>query len=68
MTVAGGQRGCIRAVEEAMDKHRVKTFVDHVFLDMAGVMVAGMGYPGVKTGLFRTMTGKGGARAPLAKR
>jgi 2-polyprenyl-3-methyl-5-hydroxy-6-metoxy-1,4-benzoquinol methylase len=42
-----------------MDKDRIKAFVDRVFADMAGAMVAGMGYLGVKTGLFRAMAGKG---------
>jgi 2-polyprenyl-3-methyl-5-hydroxy-6-metoxy-1,4-benzoquinol methylase len=42
-----------------MDKDRVKAFVDRVFADMAGAMTAGMGYLGVKTGLFRVMAGKG---------
>jgi 2-polyprenyl-3-methyl-5-hydroxy-6-metoxy-1,4-benzoquinol methylase len=42
-----------------MDKDRVKSFADRVFGDMAGAMVAGMGYVGVKTGLFRAMAGKG---------
>jgi 2-polyprenyl-3-methyl-5-hydroxy-6-metoxy-1,4-benzoquinol methylase len=42
-----------------MDKDRVRTFADRVFGDMAGAMVAGMGYLGAKTGLFRAMAGKG---------
>ncbi len=42
-----------------MDKERVKTFMDKVFGDMAGAMGAGLGYVGVKTGLFRAMAGTG---------
>jgi 2-polyprenyl-3-methyl-5-hydroxy-6-metoxy-1,4-benzoquinol methylase len=46
-----------------MDKDKVKAFSDKVFADMAGAMTAGMGYVGVKTGLFRAMAGKGPMRA-----
>ena len=42
-----------------MDKDKIKNFADQVFGDMAGAMTAGMGYVGVKTGLFRAMAGKG---------
>ncbi len=42
-----------------MDKDRVKAFADRAFADMAGAMTAGMAYLGVKTGLFRAMSGKG---------
>ncbi len=42
-----------------MDKDRVKAFADRVFGDMAGAMTAGLGFVGVKTGLFRAMAGKG---------
>jgi len=42
-----------------MDKDTVKGFADKVFADMAGAMTAGMGYVGTKTGLFRSMSGKG---------
>ena len=42
-----------------MDRDKVKNFADKVFGDMAGAMTAGMGYVGVKTGLFRAMAGKG---------
>lgn len=42
-----------------MDKERVKTFSDKIFADMAGAMTAGLGYIGVKTGIFRAMAGKG---------
>jgi hypothetical protein len=42
-----------------MDKDTVKAFADKVFADMAGAMTAGMGYVGTKTGLFRSMAGRG---------
>lgn len=42
-----------------MDKERVKAFVEKVFGDMAGAMTSGLGFIGVKTGLFRAMAGKG---------
>ena len=42
-----------------MDKDRLKRFTDQVFRDMAGAMSAGLAYLGVRTGLFRTMAGKG---------
>ena len=45
-----------------MDGERVKSFADRVFADMASTMTAGMGYVGVKTGLFRAMAGKGAMR------
>ena len=45
-----------------MDRERVKSFADRVFADMASTMTAGMGYVGVKTGLFRAMAGKGAMR------
>ena len=45
-----------------MDKDKLKAFADKVFGDMAGAMTAGMGYVGVKTGLFRAMAGKGPMR------
>jgi hypothetical protein len=41
-----------------MDKERVKAFAEEVFTDMAGAMTAGLGFIGVKTGLFETMAGK----------
>ena len=46
-----------------MDRDKVKSFAERVFADMAGAMTAGMGYVGVKTGLFRAMAGKGPMRA-----
>lgn len=42
-----------------MDKDKIKSFSERFFADMAGAMTAGMGYLGVKTGLFRAMAGKG---------
>jgi ubiquinone/menaquinone biosynthesis C-methylase UbiE len=42
-----------------MEKERVKVFADRLFSDMAGAMTAGLGFVGVKTGLFRAMAGKG---------
>ncbi|MGI9303239.1 MAG: class I SAM-dependent methyltransferase [Gammaproteobacteria bacterium] len=42
-----------------MDKDKVKAFTGRVFDDMAGAMTAGLAYVGTKTGLFRTMAGKG---------
>jgi len=42
-----------------MDKERVKAFSDKVFGDMAGAMTSGLGFVGVKTGLFRAMAEKG---------
>ncbi len=41
-----------------MDKERVKAFAEEVFTDMAGAMTAGLGFIGIKTGLFQTMAGK----------
>jgi ubiquinone/menaquinone biosynthesis C-methylase UbiE len=42
-----------------MEKERVKAFADKVFGDLAGAMSSGLGFVGVKTGLFRAMAGKG---------
>ncbi len=42
-----------------MEKERLKAFADKVFGDMAGAMTSGLGFVGVKTGLFRAMAGKG---------
>lgn len=42
-----------------MDKDRVKGFVEHLFRDMSGAMVAGLVDVGVRTGLFQVMSGKG---------
>lgn len=42
-----------------MNKERVRAFADKIFGDMAGAMTAGLGFVGVKTGLFRAMAGKG---------
>ena len=43
----------------AMDKEKLKTFTNHIFRDMAGAMSAGLGYIGVRTGLFKAMQGQG---------
>ncbi len=45
-----------------MEKERIKAFTEKVFADMAGAMSVGMGFVGVKTGLFRAMAGKGAMR------
>lgn len=45
-----------------MDKDKIKAFADHLYADMAGAMTAGMAYVGTKTGLFRTMAGRGPMR------
>ena len=42
-----------------MEKERVKAFAEKVFGDMAGAMTSGLGFVGVKIGLFRAMAGKG---------
>jgi ubiquinone/menaquinone biosynthesis C-methylase UbiE len=42
-----------------MEKERIKAFADKIFGDMAGTMTAGLGFIGVKTGLFRAMAGRG---------
>ena len=41
-----------------MEKERVRAFAEKVFGDMAGAMTSGLGFVGVKTGLFRAMAGK----------
>jgi len=41
-----------------MDKERASAFAEQVFTDMAGAMTAGLGFVGVKTGLFQSMAGK----------
>lgn len=38
-----------------MNKDRIKTFADKVYLDIAGAMAAGMAYIGVEKGIFRAM-------------
>jgi len=45
-----------------VDRDKVKAFADRVFADMAAAVTTGMGYVGVKTGLFRAMAGKGPMR------
>jgi ubiquinone/menaquinone biosynthesis C-methylase UbiE len=42
-----------------VDKEKTRQAIDQVFRDMAGAMTAGMALLGTRTGLFRTMAGKG---------
>ena len=42
-----------------MDKDRIKAFAEQVFTNMAGAMSAGLGYIGIKTGLFEAMADAG---------
>jgi SAM-dependent methyltransferase len=42
-----------------VDKEKTRQAIDKVFRDMAGAMSAGMALLGTRTGLFRTMAGKG---------
>ncbi len=42
-----------------MDKEKMAAFAGRLFNDMAGTMSVGMAYIGTKTGLFKTMAGKG---------
>ena len=42
-----------------MDKQRIKHMADRVFRDMAGGVAAGLGFVGVRTGLFKAMRGRG---------
>ena len=42
-----------------INKEKTKEALDKLFRDMAGAMTAGMVYVGVKTGLWRAMSGKG---------
>jgi ubiquinone/menaquinone biosynthesis C-methylase UbiE len=44
----------------SVDKEKTRQAIDQVFRDMAGAMAAGMALLGTRTGLFRTMAGKGG--------
>ena len=46
-----------------IDKEKARQALDLVFRDLAGAMAAGMAYVGARTGLFRTMQGKGAMRA-----
>ena len=46
-----------------MDRDKIKVFSEKIFADMAGAMIAGMGYLGTQTGLFRAMAGKGPMRS-----
>ena len=42
-----------------MDKDRIANFAGNVYRDMAGAMAMGMAFVGVRTGLFRAMSGQG---------
>lgn len=42
-----------------IDKEKARQALDRVFRDMAGAMAAGMVYLGIKTGLWKTLQGKG---------
>ena len=42
-----------------MDRDKIRANSDKVFATMAGAMIAGMAYVGVKTGLFSAMAGAG---------
>ena len=45
-----------------MDREKTRAVAERLFRDMAGAMTAGMVYVGTRTGLFRTMQGKGPMR------
>ena len=51
-----------------MDKDRIKSFAEKVNQDAAGAMTSGMAYVGTRTGLFRTMAGKGAMTADAVAR
>ena len=51
LPIGPGARGEVVDV----DKDRIKAFSGQVFTDMAGAMTAGLGYVGIKTGLFNKM-------------
>jgi 2-polyprenyl-3-methyl-5-hydroxy-6-metoxy-1,4-benzoquinol methylase len=42
-----------------VDKEKARQALDKVFRDMAGAMTAGMVYVGIKTGLWKTLQGRG---------
>lgn len=46
-----------------MDKERIGRFADAVYRDMAGAMAIGMGYLGLKSGLFEAMKDAGPIKA-----
>jgi len=50
------------AEDDAMNRDKVRAFADKVYADSAGAMAAGMAYVGTRTGLFRSMAGKGPLR------
>lgn len=52
-----------------MDKEKAKAFADRVYRDMAGAMAIGMGYLGLRTGLFEALAdGSPTTPAALAER
>jgi 2-polyprenyl-3-methyl-5-hydroxy-6-metoxy-1,4-benzoquinol methylase len=42
-----------------MEKEKIKDFTAKVFDDLSGAMASGLAYIGVRTGLFRVMSGRG---------
>jgi 2-polyprenyl-3-methyl-5-hydroxy-6-metoxy-1,4-benzoquinol methylase len=52
-------RNAPQSAQVPLDKDKVKAFTERVFADLAGAMTAGMGFIGVKTGLFRAMASRG---------
>ena len=46
-------------IKAGVDREKTKAAIEKVFRDMAGAMTAGMALVGTRTGLFRTMAGKG---------
>jgi len=51
----GGECLAARPGGAIMDKQRIGAFADTVYRDMAGAMAIGMGYLGLKSGLFEAM-------------
>src|SRR5258708_18494671 len=49
----------LQCAETGMDKQKQKRAIDQVLRDMAGAMTAGLALVGTRTGLFRSMAGKG---------
>jgi len=52
----GGECLAARPGGAIMDKQRIGAFADSVYRDMAGAMAIGMGYLGLKSGLFAAMS------------
>ena len=48
-----------------MDKQKILDFANKVYRDMAGAMTVGMADVGVRTGLFRAMSGRGAVTAEV---